>query len=201
MGRTHNDITGKRFGRLVTQRYVDHGTWECLCDCGKTSIVKTERLNNGHTKSCGCLYATMRITHGGCKSKTYRVWLAMRQRCENPKNSAFHNYGGRGIKVCDRWNDYAAFLADMGEAPPKKWVDRLDNERDYEPGNCEWATVKKNQNNKRTNRVLEFDGRKQTIAQWAEEVGLVYRTLNNRINRGWSVERALTEPVGKEKHQ
>jgi hypothetical protein len=123
----------------------------------------------------------------------------MRSRCSNPNDHAYHNYGGRGIQVCERWNDYAAFLADMGRKPhPKMQIDRIDNSKGYGPDNCEWAICKKNQNNKRSNRRVEFGGRVQTIAQWAEEIGINYRTLNNRINRGWTVERALTTPARKD---
>jgi hypothetical protein len=145
------------------------------------------------------LLTEARLRHGEANSDEHRVWISMRSRCNNPRDHAYHNYGGRGIKVCDRWSDYSLFLADMGRKPgPKFQIDRIDNDKGYEPANCRWALRKKNLNNKRTNHVVEFNGRRQTIAEWADETGINYRTLNNRINRGWTVERALTTPARKD---
>lgn len=120
----------------------------------------------------------------------------MRARCRSSNDSAYANYGGRGITVSPEWEDFGVFLADMGRRPSSKHqLDRIDNEKGYSKGNCRWTNSTQNHNNTRTNRTLEFNGRRQTIAEWAAELGINYRTLNNRINRGWTVERALTEPV------
>jgi hypothetical protein len=125
--------------------------------------------------------------------------MSMRARCLNPDNDAYRNYGGRGITIAPEWDDFRAFLRDMGPKPsPKHQLDRIDNSKGYNKDNCRWTSATENLNNKRTNRSLTFNGKTQTVAQWAAEAGMNYRTLNNRINRGWPVERALTEPVLKE---
>jgi hypothetical protein len=125
----------------------------------------------------------------------WHAWQAMIQRCENPKDSAYKNYGGRGITVCNEWHEFAKFIADMGMRPKGFQLDREDNDLGYSKGNCRWITAKQNLNNRRDNRIIEFEGNSRTIAQWADALGMNYRTLNNRLNRGWPVERALTEPV------
>jgi hypothetical protein len=125
----------------------------------------------------------------------WHAWQAMIQRCENPNDSAYRNYGGRGIAVCEEWHEFAKFIADMGMRPKGFQLDRENNDLGYFKENCRWVTAKQNHNNRRDNRLVEFDGKSQTIAQWADELGMNYRTLNNRLNRGWPVERALTEPV------
>lgn len=189
----HNFV-GQRFGRLVVQRRVPGSAWMCQCDCGKVSFVLTGNLKSGGSQSCGCLWKEKITTHGLTGSPAYKTWKAMHERCRsvNPLHRA--NYLDRGIAVCEEWRDFVTFLRDMGPRPsPRSELDRVDNDKGYSKANCEWRTHQQNLNNKRTNRYLEYNGRTQTIAQWAAEHGMVYRTLNNRINRGWPVERALTE--------
>lgn len=135
------------------------------------------------------------IWHGLSRHPLNIVWRQMRSRCNSPLNPAYANYGGRGIKVCPEWDDFSVFLSDMGERPEKHQLDRIDNDKGYCRENCRWVPQQSNLNNKRTNRRIEYLGVEKTIAQWAEHLGIHYRTLNNRINRGWSVERAFTEPV------
>lgn len=120
----------------------------------------------------------------------------MRQRCENPESTQWPHYGGRGIKVCERWASFENFLADMGEKPTdKRTLDRLDNAKGYEPGNCRWATAKEQMNNQRRNRLITYNGRTQTMAQWSAETGIKPHTILARLSHyGWTVERTLTTP-------
>lgn len=115
----------------------------------------------------------------------------MKSRCFNPKDRSYARYGGRGITVCTRWMSFDSFLADMGHPPPGMTLDRLDNDGPYEPGNCRWATKVQQQNNMRSNRVVEFEGRRMSIAEWSRETGLATHVIRKRLNRGWSVATAL----------
>jgi hypothetical protein len=126
----------------------------------------------------------------------YSIWQAMVQRCTNPNNKGYLKYGGRGIGVCDRWREYENFLADMGRRPSDSHsLDRINNDKGYEPSNCRWATLIEQANNTRTNKHLTFRGRTQTVADWAREIGIKQNTLVGRIRKGWSVEKALTAPI------
>jgi hypothetical protein len=130
------------------------------------------------------------------KTREYAIWQAMVQRCTNPTSVNFHKYGARGITVCDAWRDYSTFLADMGRRPSNEHsLERIDNERGYEPGNCRWATVKEQANNTRWNRRLTLNGETLTVAQWAERTGMKSNTIIYRLRRGWSDEKALTGPL------
>lgn len=130
----------------------------------------------------------------GCTS-TYVVWCKMRQRCENPKNDRYADYGGRGIEVCERWQQFENFRQDMGERPTGTSLDRYPNQNgNYEPGNCRWATRTQQQNNMRSNHLIEWRGRTMTLTEAAREVGIHPGTLLARIERGWSMTRAMTEP-------
>lgn len=138
------------------------------------------------------LYTT---THGRTKTSTYNIWLSMRQRCINPNNQAYDRYGGRGIKVCDRWlHSFENFLADMGERPRGLTLERIDNDGDYGPGNCRWATYKEQGCNQRSNNRLTFQGETLTVAQWARKLGVRDQFLRVRLSRGWSVEETLGRP-------
>lgn len=202
------DITGQRFGRLTAVRfaYAKSGRrmWECKCDCGNVTVCAPNNLKSGATKSCGCLNAETardnclrRSTHGMSHTNTFWAWQHMIQRCTRPNHISYHRYGGRGIKVCDRWlESFENFLADMGERPfPGAQLDREDNDGNYEPGNCRWVTCLVNSNNKSTNRNIEFRGRRQSISQWARQVGISKNALRYRIESGWTVEDALTLPI------
>lgn len=200
------DLTGQRFGRLtVIAKAEDRPTgcskWLCQCDCGNTSSVGNNALKSGHTKSCGCLCRELASkaskTHGLSGSNTYMTWAGMKARCTNPNNTKYKDYGGRGITVCDRWlNSFENFLEDMGECPEGLSLDRQNNNGNYEPENCRWATREEQLNNKRTNRFIEFDGRSQTLAQWSNELGVKRTTISERIDRRrWSIEKALTTPI------
>lgn len=197
---------GTRFGRLVVLALDDQRTdggglrWRCRCDCGREVVAWGTALRKGHTASCGCWRrdqsAGSHTVHGARFTPEYQVWLAMRQRCTNPKHASYPNYGGRGVTVCARWDDFAAFLADVGPRPsPRHSIDRVDNARPYEPGNVRWSTRTEQTRNRRVTLTLTYRGRTQSIAAWAEETGLSYDTLRSRVNRyGWTAERALTTP-------
>lgn len=131
---------------------------------------------------------------GNKASKTYEAWRSMKKRCGVSKNASFESYGARGISVCDRWiNSFENFLEDMGEAPSGTSLDRYpDNDGNYQPGNCRWATPKQQAENRRNNHKLSFAGREQTIAAWAEETGLSDTAIHTRLQRGWSISDALT---------
>jgi len=198
---TFDDITGQRFGRLtVTERAENRNGvawWKCTCDCGKVTEVRGAVLRNGHTKSCGCGSA-IKAKHRLRKSPEYTVWVNMRGRCNDPNDHSYADYGGRGIRVCSRWEQsFENFYADMGQRPSKNHqIERTNNAGPYSPDNCRWATRIEQCNNRRSTVLVEWRGMKQTLPQWCRQVGLPHRTVWHRINKaGWSVEQALTTPL------
>lgn len=209
MGKKLN-LTGKLFGRLLViseapreekYRWV---LWRCKCECGNEHIVKTQALMNGSTRSCGCLFldtarakGRAKRTHGATNTRTYNKWVAMKGRCSNENNQKFKNYGGRGIKVCERWaNSFSNFLADMGEAPEGMSLDRIDPNGDYTPENCRWATQKTQQNNRTNNVILQVDGKRMTLSEAARHVGITPDMLQQRLKRGDPLDYAL-RPKGR----
>ena len=157
---------GDRFGKLTVIREVAHigdrRAFKLWCDCGNTCVVKLINLSRGKTRSCGCLAYANRRTHGMSRTPTYTVWVSMIGRCENPNNTSYANYGGRGIKVCERWREAANFFADMGPRPSSKHeINRIDNDGDYEPGNVEWTkdgTAQGRNRRKQKNATSRFRG-------------------------------------------
>jgi hypothetical protein len=129
--------------------------------------------------------------HGMRNSPTYKIWFCMRQRCRNPKHPAFDHYGGRGIGIDPRWDDFATFLADMGERPPGMEIDRIDNDKGYSKENCRWATSVQNQNNRSNNHWLRYEGRSVTVAQASRLCGVKANTIYERLKRGWTDEQAV----------
>ena len=206
------NLTGKRFGKLVaikTTGKTKNGAylWQCKCDCGNEIIANVGNLKNGHTKSCGCLRVdrckTNFTKHGLEHTRLYGIWSDMRLRCYDEKNIAYHRYGGRGITICDEWkNDVKAFY-DWATANGYKdslTIERIDNDGNYCPENCRWATVKEQASNRRSNILVTHNGKTQTMKEWAHEVGIPYKAVWARMQKlGWSAERALTEPVKKGK--
>ena len=200
------DLTGQKFGRWTVLGY--HGKadnkshvilWACRCECGKEAIVSAGNLKSGKSKSCGCLKNEMttarnmcrstdgRPTHGMSGTRLHRVWLGMKARCQIKSSSGFYKYGARGIKVCDEWQEFEPF---------KNWalangysddleIDRIDNDGSYEPGNCRFVTKKQNALNKRTSRFLTINGEAKTVVEWADEAGVIERTIRSRLARGW----------------
>ncbi len=200
------DSTGKRFGRLIVLERAPNNKWGqsrwlCLCDCGEKTVVYSIHLRSKRTQSCGCLNREKRTTHGhtvrGRSSKVYSVWRAMVQRCTNNSYKQWENYGGRGIRVCERWLKFENFLEDMGDKPEGYQIDRIDNDGGYFKENCRWATRRQNNRNKRSNRLITFDGKTQCLTEWAEEIGICLETICKRFQLGWSAEEVLTISVGK----
>ena len=206
-GRVAYDLTGQRYGRLTAQHRAERAKngnimWLCLCDCGNTALVTAHCLRSGHTQSCGC-YQKERAgdsnrKHGRTKSRLHNEWLSMKARCYNKNNKRYNRYGERGIEVCQEWLDSFEAFRDWALANGYQddlTLDRRDNDGSYNPDNCRWVTLKEQQNNRSTNYVVEYNGRKQTVTQWAEELGMSYRCLYSRLRRGWDTERAFTAPV------
>lgn len=190
------DLNGEKYGRLlVLERSKNKNKVTCLCDCGNNIDVYVRHIRNGHTKSCGCIRKEK--LHGMSGTKEYKAWQGMIGRCEKPsKYHNYHLYGGRGIIVCDRWHDFKEFYADMGNCPINMSLDRIDNNGNYEPSNCRWASAKEQSNNKRTNTLIAFNGQTKTMKQWAEEFNIPYERLCQRIKRDrWPIERALSVGV------
>ncbi len=195
------DLIGKKFGRLhvisqVEKRNKNRAVyWECKCDCGNTKIVTGNHLKTGHTKSCGCLYdPEMNTKHGynrrsGTKPE-YNIWCNMKNRCQNPEYKEYHLYGGRGIKVCDRWSKFENFIEDMGDRPSKIYsLDRENNDLGYSPDNCRWATIVTQQRNKRSNRWIEYNGKRMILKEWADYFNTTPQNLH-RMLKSRSIEYA-----------
>lgn len=199
------DLTGQRFGRLtVIERAPNVGRktmWKCKCDCGNYTVVGQTDLHSQRTKSCGCMFkeqlAERNTKHGLSNTRLCSIWRAMKGRCDNPNNRAYKNYGGRGIKVCAEWeNDLQAFYswAISNGYTDELSIDRIDVNGNYCPENCRWASKKVQANNTRANRYLEYNGKRQTIAQWGAETGVRPATIRRRLELGWTIENALKTP-------
>lgn len=194
------DITGMRFGKLVVlsgprgRLYK----WLCKCDCGEMCEPQRAALNAGQKQCRKCALKNAhehKKTHGLSNLKNretgYGIWIALRNRCSNVSQ-----YTRRGITVCERWNSFENFHSDMGPRPsPRHSIDRIDNDGPYSPENCRWATLSVQANNTSSNTILEFQGERKTMAQWAAYAGLNYSTFIYRILRGWSVEKSITTPT------
>lgn len=195
------DLTGIRFGLLVAIRFLDDGShrWECQCDCGNITNVSKYRLAKGLALGCRCrrseATARAKTTHGLSKHPLYRTWKSMRTRCNNPNARHYERYGGRGIKICERWDSFENFLSDMGEKPTDAHtLERRDNLGNYEPENCFWATAIEQNNNTRRNIYVTIKGETLTARQWARKVEMNYGTFISRIRRGWAPEDAIGLP-------
>lgn len=220
------DLTGCKIGMLtvvsVSEQKNRHRDkfWFCRCDCGGTAIRRTATLTDaqrtGGCCSCGCVRALLeergrlravqsRVKfHHPHKYRLFEVWQSMKQRCYNPSKKHYPSYGGRGITICDEWrNDSAAFCqwAIASGYQPGLWIERKDVNGNYCPENCSWETPKNQANNKTNSAILEWNGRRQTLAQWAVEVGMPRRSLGHRVRLGWPVERILTAPIRRKKEQ
>lgn len=192
-------MSATRFGRLEIiaqaerrngQRYV-----LCRCDCGTEKEIAFFSLKRGLTQSCGCYRKEKgpgNKRHGLHASRTYKTWLSMRQRCLNPNNPAYKNYGGRGITIDPSWDVFEQFLADMGEVPDGMTIERKDNDKGYGPDNCVWADRKTQSRNTRKCRQITYNNETKTLGEWADQYGINRQTLGKRLDTGWSMERALT---------
>lgn len=195
-------LVGQKFGQLTViteDGKIGKGNfiaYICLCDCGKAIRTRGSSLSSGHTKSCGC-NNPRRTTHNQSRTNDYRIWVGMHARCNSgPDSDYYKNYASRGITVCDRWKIFENFIADMGPRPSSKHsIDRINNDGNYEPKNCRWATVKQQRSNTRLNHYLCFKEQKMTIREWSEDTKLPYGIILWRIKKGWSAERTLTTPI------
>ncbi len=197
-----NDFTGRRFGMLTAlSRHRTGGKggvtiYQCQCDCGSIRSVRHANLQQGSTTSCGChrliVLRTVNVSHGQSHTLAWSSWRAMKDRCLRKTSKDYKNYGARGISVCARWAEsFEAFIEDMGERPDGATLERTRNAGNYEPGNCVWANLETQNNNKRSNRFIEFSGERLTLAQWARRVGISPEGLAFRLSR-WPIQRALT---------
>lgn len=206
--RNPSDFIGVRFGRFIALSRAEnrngHSCWLCICDCGKYVEVAQATLLNGQSRSCGCLKNELSIarstTHGhtanGKYPPEYQSWTKMLRRCNNPETPDYYNYGGRGIKVDARWNDFANFIADIGYRPTlAHTLERKDNEAGYSKENCIWATRIEQARNRRTNRIIEIGGKSLKLFEWLALTGILKSTFYARMKKGWSAERALSEPT------
>lgn len=198
MGKPLHNIKGSVFGSLTVLslgRLKGNGAWWiCQCKCGKQKEIRSSDLIQGKTNSCGCeqkhRLSKAATTHGMRYTKTYSMWGAMRNRC----NRINQDYSARGIDYDKRWDKFESFLSDMGEAPEGMSLDRIDVNGNYEKSNCRWATKEQQANNTRANVFIEWQGKKQTIAQWARELNMNYDKLRSRIVRyHWTLDKAFSE--------
>ncbi len=218
--KTRVDFTGKTFGKLtVIGRDASNRGWLVRCECGTEKTMRGSYFTSGKAKSCGCLgrfkkgCESLNKSHGESKTITYRLWKAMRGRCQNTANKKYDDYGGRGIYVCRRWDTSPeAFLGDMGHRPSSVLsIDRINNEGSYTcgkhdlcddcreknaPANCRWATGRQQGQNKRNNRNIEAFGETHCVSEWARRLSIDPQVLFSRLNRGYTLEQAIAEPVG-----
>ena len=194
-------LTGQDFGRwTVVERAANKGRhvhWLCRCECGNTGVINSSNLTSGLSRSCGCLQIDTVTTHNKTGTPEYKTWIGMKSRCYTKTNIGYPYYGGRGIAVCERWRDnFEDFLADMGHNQTLHHsLDRIDPNGDYCPENGRWAIQETQDNNRRSNRFLTFNGKTQTVAQWAKEVGITRGALLSRLAWGWPIEDAITWPA------
>lgn len=202
----YETLHGKKFNKLTIigdlglvqeqtrrQRYV-----RCRCDCGNEIECRLNGLQQGHPQSCGCAIresARRRATHDMTDSRVYNIWVGMRQRILNPKASGYANYGGRGITFDPTWNSFEQFIEDMGLPPSESHtLDRRDPNGNYCKGNCRWVTMDVQVRNRRTSVILEYDGRRMNLVDWAKALGIHPMTLRGRLDKGWPLEKALSVP-------
>jgi hypothetical protein len=203
------NITGQRFGRLIALGPVHQNgklAWHCRCDCGQEKAVMGNHLRSGKTQSCGCLHREKLRTkginarHGMSQSRVYKLWRAMRKRCQDINAANYHRYGGRGISVCERWQSFENFYSDMGEPPSDQHsLDRIDNDGNYEPTNCQWATINEQAQNKSTTIQLTYTGETRTLREWSAISGISPELMRRRIRAGFSPDQVIFQPNRKVK--
>ena len=193
-------MIGQKYGRLTVlskagTNYNGH-IYECLCECGNKKIIEGKSIRNGLTKSCGCIrseyVSNKNKKHEKVNTGAYKSWTAMKTRCTNPNTPSYKNYGERGITICYRWLNFENFYVDMGDRPEGKTLERIDNSKGYCKENCKWATTKEQNRNTRQVKLLTYQGETLCMKEWSEKLSIPYPTLQDRIRRGWDVERTLT---------
>jgi len=215
MSKRKTIVSGQRFNHLVAIKEVEPiGSYKARaflfkCDCGNERIVRLGTVLSGLTKSCGCKKYKPRsssITHGMSTTRFYRIWFGMKDRCSRKKNTDYKHYGGRGIKVCERWQKFENFYEDMyfkygvhenkfGEVDTS--IDRINCNGNYEPSNCRWATLSEQKRNARSNINITYKGKTQCIARWAKELGLNKTTISRRFKKGLSLEDVFSQSLAK----
>lgn len=206
-----SDMIGKRFGKLITLEYIGVDKhrcklFKCLCDCGKQTVTRKSRLINGGAQSCGCLsskvWSEMNYKHGyashGQYNRVYAIWSHMIDRCYNKNNPAYERYGARGITVCSEWRENVDLFiewANNNGYSDELSIDRIDNNKGYYPDNCRWVDDITQGNNKRNNVLLTYNEETHTAAEWGRILGVDAKLLRARKSKGWSDERAITEPI------
>ena len=204
------DITGQKFGNLTAIRY-DHRDesnidkphyWLFRCDCGKEMVVKKSAVTSGNTSRCpSCsakLMAKYNTTHGCTKTRLYKEWKGMIERCECKSHTSWGRYGAKGITICDEWHKFEPFRdwAIANGYNDNLTIDRINSNGNYEPSNCRWASVREQANNKKSTIWITYDGETMQLSYWADNLGISYHTLYDRLHRyGWSIEKAFTTPV------
>lgn len=189
---------GQRFGNVVLLQLVgNRGYWKMQCDCGTEFVSRVNPYKNGKYRTCGCSRydGSKQAKHNQSRTNTYHIWQGMKRRCNNPNNASYKDYGGRGIKVCDRWlNSFENFIADMGKRPSKKHsIDRIDVDGDYCPENCRWATKKEQANNTTKTIHITHDGVTHSICEWCDIYGIPYRTAHGRYDSGYPFEKIFSK--------
>lgn len=186
------DLVGQKFGRLIVIKFdaIKKGRahWLCICECGNEKIVASGDLRSGHTKSCGCFRKELSIerltTHGMCSTRIHQIWENIRRRCNDANNQDYKSYGDRGITYCEEWNSFEVFYKDMKEGySDNLTIDRINNDGDYCKENCRWATATEQANNRRTNKLLQYESKIFTLANLARHLGIKPLTLTGRIDR------------------
>lgn len=196
----------KEIDPYVSSSGNKHKRCLCKCDCGNYVSVLEEHIKSGATKSCGCLRKKNKEKcewHTHIHTRIYKIWSNMLSRCNNPNVPAYKNYGGRGIKVCDEWKQFPNFLKwsmDTGYDDTLT-IDRIDNDKGYCPNNCRWVTSITQGNNKRNNRIIEYNGQVLTLSEWARKLGVPYKSLAARIERRWNIKDAFEKPYRKSSKQ
>lgn len=199
-------MTGQQFGRLTVLEQAAHRgkkvRWLCRCECGNKSVVDGACLRSGNTKSCGCLdverirerSTTHGHTRGRVRTPEYKAWSDMWKRCRSRDKRYFADYLGRGIGVCERWQDYSNFFADMAPKPPGLSLGRIDNSKGYAPENCRWETQSQQMRNTRRNRIVTCQGVRMPLVEAVEKSGLSISRFYSRVSEGWPEERLLDTP-------
>lgn len=198
-------LEGQRFGRLVVKAKAENKKysglqWHCQCDCGNSKVIASSSLRNGLTRSCGCLISETTskrmFVHGKKNTREYRSWRNMIERCERKTHKDFKNYGGRGIKVHLSWrHDFLFFLESMGACPEGFKIERIDNNKGYEPGNCRWATQAEQSRNTRRNRYIEGFGERRLLCDWSELLKIKASSLLRSLQLGRTLEQATRRSI------
>jgi hypothetical protein len=203
-GNRFKDLTNMRFGKLlalepIKKSYDTKYYWRCICDCGKEKIIMSSNLARGISTTCGCgkiKLGEVTTKHGMTKTRIFKIWTGIRKRCNNPKCKSYKWYGGRGVKISDKWDNFIDFYNDMKEGYADDLsLDRINPNGNYEPGNCRWATSKIQNRNRRNNNVITYNNKSKTLAEWAELSGNNYTVINYRIKNGWDIEKAIFSPT------